>query len=472
MDGTASIVERRVAFKSPKRFLADLDPITTGKVIASAADVALVIDKGVIKDIAVGNEELAQEGYDRIWRGKHWVETVTIESRPKIEDLLTPSKKNRWRQVNHPSSAGIDVPIKYTTVKAGSEQRIVALGRDLRSISTLQQRLVEAHQELERDYSRLREAEARYKLLFQSVSQPVLIVDPATLEVEEVNPAAVAALGGIHESLVGASLHALFQSRSHRGLDRAIADALGAGSAPPTSLRLKDGSACDLAASIFRHGDATRAIVRLQTAGDAAQEGAPASQSEILGVLEELPDGFVVAAPDLRILAANRAFVEMAQLMSQGQLVGGRLSDFLGRSPTDLNVLISNLRNHGVVRNFTTALRDRFGNLEEVEVSGVAAPLHDDTTYGFSVRRTARRLRTGPRVGEKLPSSAEQLTGLVGRVPLKEIVRESTELIERLCIEAALEITSDNRASAAQMLGLSRQGLYSKLKRFGFDDQN
>ena len=46
-------------------------------------------------------------------------------------------------------------------------------------------------------------------------------------------------------------------------------------------------------------------------------------------------------------------------------------------------------------------------------------------------------------------------------------MRESTDLIERLCIEAALEYTSDNRASAAEILGLSRQSLYSKLHRHG-----
>ena len=50
---------------------------------------------------------------------------------------------------------------------------------------------------------------------------------------------------------------------------------------------------------------------------------------------------------------------------------------------------------------------------------------------------------------------------------LKEIVRESTDLIERLCIEAALAYTADNRASAAEILGLSRQSLYSKLHRHG-----
>ena len=59
------------------------------------------------------------------------------------------------------------------------------------------------------------------------------------------------------------------------------------------------------------------------------------------------------------------------------------------------------------------------------------------------------------------------MTELVGRLPLKDIVRETTDLIEQLCIEAALELTGDNRASAAEMLGLSRQSLYIKLRRFG-----
>jgi DNA-binding NtrC family response regulator len=68
------------------------------------------------------------------------------------------------------------------------------------------------------------------------------------------------------------------------------------------------------------------------------------------------------------------------------------------------------------------------------------------------------------------PRSVEQLTELVGRVPLKELVRDSSDMIERLCIEAALELTSDNRAAAAEILGLSRQSLYAKLRRYGLGD--
>jgi DNA-binding NtrC family response regulator len=66
-----------------------------------------------------------------------------------------------------------------------------------------------------------------------------------------------------------------------------------------------------------------------------------------------------------------------------------------------------------------------------------------------------------------MPRSNDELRELVGRVPLKDIVAETSDLIERLCIETALELTGDNRAAAAEMLGLSRQSLYVKLRRYG-----
>ena len=85
--------------------------------------------------------------------------------------------------------------------------------------------------------------------------------------------------------------------------------------------------------------------------------------------------------------------------------------------------------------------------------------------HGFSLRPVAARR---PAAGTAaVARSANELADLVGRMPLKDIVRESTDRIERLCIEAALAFTADNRASAAEILGLSRQSLYSKLHRHG-----
>jgi transcriptional regulator with PAS, ATPase and Fis domain len=85
--------------------------------------------------------------------------------------------------------------------------------------------------------------------------------------------------------------------------------------------------------------------------------------------------------------------------------------------------------------------------------------------YGFSIRPVVARAVEAPAT-TILGQPAEQLRALVGRISLKEIIRESAELIEKLCIEAALDVSGNNRAAAAQLLGLSRQSLYSKMRRY------
>jgi transcriptional regulator PpsR len=56
---------------------------------------------------------------------------------------------------------------------------------------------------------------------------------------------------------------------------------------------------------------------------------------------------------------------------------------------------------------------------------------------------------------------------LVGSSKLKDIVAETAEMVERMCIETAVELTRNNRVAAAEMLGLSRQSLYVKLRKYG-----
>ena len=134
-------------------------------------------------------------------------------------------------------------------------------------------------------------------------------------------------------------------------------------------------------------------------------------------------------------------------------------------------MLIANLRQHGSVRLFATTLRGEYGAAAEIEVSGGGGAAAASSPASASPSaHVGRRLAAETRAGRELPRSVEQLTELVGRVPLKDLVRETTDVIERLCIEAALELTGDNRASAAEILGLSRQSLYVKLRRYGLGD--
>ena len=129
--------------------------------------------------------------------------------------------------------------------------------------------------------------------------------------------------------------------------------------------------------------------------------------------------------------------------------------------------IVGQLREHGAVRTLATILRGTAGAREDIEISGVIASMNGKDCFGLTIRNVARRLRDDAPSARDVPRTVDQLTELVGRISLKEIVRESTDMIERLCIEAALAYTSDNRASAAEILGVSRQSLYSKLHRHG-----
>ena len=136
----------------------------------------------------------------------------------------------------------------------------------------------------------------------------------------------------------------------------------------------------------------------------------------------------------------------------------------------DFNLLTAHLREDQSIRLFATALRSEYGSTLDVEICAVAVPDGEHPCLGFTIRNVAQRVTAERTAARQRPRSVEQLTELVGRVPLKELVRDSSDMIERLCIEAALELTSDNRAAAAEILGLSRQSLYAKLRRYGLGD--
>jgi transcriptional regulator PpsR len=462
-------------FKAPQESLGDLDAEAVAMLIAAVADVALIVDrKGVIRDLAFGSEELSAE-WNWKWLGRPWIETVTAESRAKIETLLREANSaaaSNWRHVNHPGSRGADVSILYSVVRVGRDGRVVAVGRDLRATAALQQRLLDAQQSMERDYSRLRHVETRYRLLFQTTAEAMLIVDAASQKVLEANPAAIQLLAGAAGPVVGRPFPEGFDTGGTQAVQTLLASVRATGRADEVQARLA-GPKRDLlvSVSLFRQENAALFAVRVVPI-EAGSATTPESEnkSSLLRLVESAPDGFVVTGPDGRILTANAAFLDLAQLATEEQARGESLERWLGRPGVDLNVLIANLRQQGSVRLFATTLRGEYGASAEIEVSAVSVPDGKQPCFGFTIRHVGRRLATELRAGRELPRSMEQLIELVGRVPLKDLVRETTDVIERLCIEAALEITRDNRASAAEILGLSRQSLYVKLRRYGLGD--
>ncbi len=476
-----------MVFKAPKRTLGDLDAEAAGALITAAADVALILDAdGVIRDISFQSDALARElEGNKSWSGKRWADTVTPESRAKVDSLLHDAAVGaapRWRHINQGAPGSEPVPLLFSAIRVGADRPVVAFGRDLRALSTLQQRLVDAQQAVERDYARLRHVEMRYRLLFEMSAEPVLVLDAFTHRITEANPAARRLFGETGQRLVGRAFPEMFEAAGALAVRDLLAGVRASGRADDVRARIArqnqtgQDQEVRVFASLFRQESSAMLLVRLAgtpAAAAAAVAAAPAElprvKSKLLKLVENGPDGFVVTGPDGRILAANAAFLDMAQLATEEQASGEPLERWVGRPGVEMDVLIANLRQRGSVRLFATTVRSEYGATADVEISAVAVMNGDAPCFGFAIRNVGRRL-SETRTGRELPRSVEQLTELVGRVALKDLVRETTDVIERLCIEAALELTNDNRASAAEMLGLSRQSLYSKLRRYGLGD--
>lgn len=121
--------------------------------VALACDIALVIDaEGRIA-------KLAQHETNPIapatWIGCDWAQTVSPDSRAKIEQMLADVAATghaRRREINHPHALGGPAPVAYSAARLGQTGPMLAVGHDLRAQAALQQRFVAAQEALERSY--------------------------------------------------------------------------------------------------------------------------------------------------------------------------------------------------------------------------------------------------------------------------------------------------------------------------------
>lgn len=449
--------------------LADLDPRLAADLVANTGDLAVIVDRtGVVRAVVATDAEFRETGVDQ-WVGQHWAQTVTVETRGKVEALLRDAGSKaagRRRQVNHVMAGGNDLPISYTVMRVGRDGSFIAAGRDMRTVSALQQRLVEAQQAMERDYWRLRHVETRYRLLFQLAAETILVVDSTTMKVMDANAAAGKLFGEAPEKLTGRAFPFGIAPDDLRNVGDAVANARSVGRSGDVLVRMaRGGESYSVNASTFRQDSSTLLLIRFTANDGDRQVGDGGERTRIAALLEQSPDSFVITDIVGRVTYANRAFLDLVQLASDEQVRGQEFGSWIGRPGADFDIFLTMLKRNGAVRLALTAARGVHGLATEVEVSAAWLPDSDHPSIGFMLRDVGRRLAVGPQGARDLTRAVEQLTSLVGRVSLRELIRDTTDLVERHFIEAALELTDDNRTSAAEVLGVSRQSLYVKLRR-------
>jgi transcriptional regulator PpsR len=338
----------------------------------------------------------------------------------------------------------------------------------MEAIAVLQRRLIETQQSIERDYLRLRHVEAKFRTLFETSNEAVLLVDGGTYRVLDANANALAFVKDSSKKLVGRDVYECFEPGFREDVQSLLRMAHATGRIEISRVRCAGaGADCTVSASVFRQEGGPQFLVRL-LAHDAVQAPSASSTQQLLfaEAMEQAPDGFVLTDRSGRIQSANAEFLSMLGAAALSQVYGQPLESWLARGGVDWGVLLTHLRSQSVVKDFATELRAVAGNPMAVEISAQSLS-SEETYYAFYIRDVVRRRAQETPAATGMAGSVAELSRLVGRMPMKDIVGETIDMIEKMCIQSALELTGNNRASAAEMLGLSRQSLYVKLRRFG-----
>jgi len=449
------------------------DALTT--LIGLGADiVALVDEKGIVNRFHYRNRDLDAYGLSAIV-GKPLRDCVTIESVPKIDALLGPATKRRparGYQVNHSAAGQPDLPVAYSAGTTAGFPFTIVVGHEMRQQMQDQQRLVEAQISMEADYRELRQAEARYRTVFKTSETAHLVLDGENRTILEANAAAVTLLTGSTGNLTGKPVRDLFKKADRERLADAIGEARHSGELIQLNdLRGSKGPEVNARLRAYREHGATNLIVTLKACQDEAGVPAHTSASQSNGAdvdLDMLPEAALTTDEDGTVLAANTLFLDRVHAPTHNQVLGRNVANWLGKSAVELNVLFARAKEERTLSGFSSILTDMLG--EELPVTLSAR-------YDKRSRSVQLLVLSQSGGSDKIalqppatPDQAEGFASLVGKVPLKELIRESLDVVEKICIEAALDQTNNNRASAAEMLGLSRQSLYIKLRRHGLEN--
>lgn len=438
-------------------------------------DITLLLDmEGVIREATL-SPAMNGESID-VWLGCTWVEIAGEMGGEKVRRMVDDARVSgisAFRQINQRFPSGLEIPMEFTTVLLGGRAGMLAIGKNLQAVAELQSRLIAAQQTMERDYWKLREIETRYRLVFDSSNEAVVIVSAANLRILEANRTAIEALNASrrrNEDLAGRELlhdvaaedreavREMLARIRERGKALSILVHLGA-EAKPWMLR---GS---LIAAEPRH----LFLLQFTAATDLSLQTQTSEHSTITDLIEHLPDGFLALDEAGIIRDANKAFLELVQIGSKRSAIGESVGRWLWQPGADMNALLANVQRHRTVRLFTTTIRGELGTETEVEISAAASE-SDAGLIGVLLRNVARRLPAGGE-SDLLRAALGSMSEQIGKTSLRNLVKNTVSIVEQHYVKQALELAGGNRTATAELLGLSRQSLYAKLNRYGLDDK-
>ena len=441
--------------------LSEWAPELARTMVSLGGDIALVIDdRGVVQRVDQrASTPLASDAHT--WVGHHWTETVTRESRPKVERLMAEASHTcatRKREVNHPASGGTTVPVAYTAMRLGARGPILAVGRDLGISAALQQKFIGAQREMERNYAHARQAEARYRLLFQVATDAVIVVDGTTLNIIEANQSASELFDLSLSQVVGQNATFGFERQSRSIVSETLASALASGQSTETRAQLLGRvSNTSVTATPFRVMDSQQLLVRIRTTeqlGSSANLGATLAR-----LVDSASDGVAVTDVDGAVLVANPAFLKLVQASTEGSVRGRPLSDWLNLPNEPFAELLARVGREGMTGYVPSQMLALDAIVKPVEVAATLLSEIDPPCIGFSIRLVPSAEGAIAVTVEPMQAAVKVLCDQVGSAALPELMRRASDMLQRNFIRMAMERAGADLNKAATMLGINRQQL-------------
>ena len=464
--------------------LADFASQLAQTFVSVASDIALIIDAdGVIRHMAVGADPIA--GSTSQWVGRPWAETVSGGTRAKIGELLAEAESlgvTCRREVLHSTPDGQNVSVSYSAIKLGPNGPVLAVGRDLGSVTAIKQQFLVAQRELEQDYWKLRQVESHYKQLFQVATDAVMVVDAETLGIIEANRAANDLFGGNQATLVGQrattgvlraervsveELLVMARSSGRPGEIRVHALAPGGSDNPLLA------TVIDMSATPFRASDKMCLLVRARATKVSSE---PTSATRLSDFVEQTPDAVTIADSSGRVLMANPAFVSLCQLPAgsdASKVVGRSLAELLGDPQHTLLSILAEAKSNGLSEQRPAMIGLTHASRFEVQVSAALLAEGDQECIGLTLRRIDTRASRSTRdMRNSLPENelafvVSDLVARVGQTSLSDLVAEISDAAERHLIELALTQSHGEHQRAAEILGIGSAELWQRVHYLG-----
>ncbi|WP_187972592.1 PAS domain-containing protein [Aquibium microcysteis] len=428
------------------------DPDSLARMIASVADVAVVLDRqDRVRDASWGGRSGGFAADVASWTGRSLPDLVAAESVDDLQDLLAAARaggNGLPRTIRHPTPSG-HVSVEYAAMAFGGEGEIVLIGTSAPPVPRPQS-----------------SSESLFHRLWAIGSEAMLLVDGRTGAIRDGNRAAAVLLGIQAEAVRSGRLADHIEGNSRAEVSVRLRGVLSSGRPDrfQTPLRGDRGGRLSLVAEPAAGGEAGLLLVRLSQAGE--RDAGEDPSSSLPQLIRESPDPVVLIDPAGSILWANDSFLAAVGAPAEVLAIGRGIDEFVtvdgGRRLADL---LSAAERQGRLLAGGLGLEALDHGTTPCEAVIFHAPDPVLPRFGIVLRVLRAGAGSAPSDGDRLDLTA--LTDLVGRTPLRDLVQNTTDLIEKMCVEAALRLTGDNRSAAARALGLSRQAFYLKLRRFG-----